>query len=51
MTRMSLYLIPAPWRTIMSPLETLIFSVPISKSRNIPEVVVARRGAGGVLGI
>ncbi len=25
--------------------------VPISKSRNIPEVVIARRGAGGVLGI
>jgi hypothetical protein len=26
-------------------------SVPDSKSRNIPEVVVVRRGAGGVLGI
>jgi hypothetical protein len=25
--------------------------VPNSKSRNIPEVVIARRGAGGVLGI
>ncbi len=25
--------------------------VPDSKSRNIPEVVVVRRGAGGVLGI
>jgi hypothetical protein len=25
--------------------------VPISKSRNIPEVVIVRRGAGGVLGI
>ncbi len=26
-------------------------SVPNSKSRNIPEVVIVRRGAGGVLGI
>jgi hypothetical protein len=26
-------------------------SVPDSKSRNIPEVVIVRRGAGGVLGI
>jgi hypothetical protein len=26
-------------------------TVPDSKSRNIPEVVVVRRGAGGVLGI
>ncbi len=25
--------------------------VPNSKSRNIPEVVIVRRGAGGVLGI
>ncbi len=25
--------------------------VPDSKSRNIPEVVIVRRGAGGVLGI
>jgi hypothetical protein len=25
--------------------------VPIGKSRNIPEVVIVRRGAGGVLGI
>jgi hypothetical protein len=29
----------------------VISSVPDSKSRNIPEVVVVRRGAGGVLGI
>jgi hypothetical protein len=29
----------------------VIILVPISKSRNIPEVVIARRGAGGVLGI
>ncbi len=28
-----------------------IVAVPISKSRNIPEVVIVRRGAGGVLGI
>ena len=26
-------------------------SVPDSRSRNIPEVVIVRRGAGGVLGI
>jgi hypothetical protein len=26
-------------------------SVPNNKSRNIPEVVIVRRGAGGVLGI
>jgi hypothetical protein len=26
-------------------------TVPISKSRNIPEVVIVRRRAGGVLGI
>ncbi len=28
-----------------------ILLVPISKRRNIPEVVIVRRGAGGVLGI
>jgi hypothetical protein len=28
-----------------------IITVPDSKIRNIPEVVVVRRGAGGVLGI
>ncbi len=28
-----------------------IYIVPDSKSRNIPEVVIVRRGAGGVLGI
>jgi hypothetical protein len=29
----------------------LYISVPDSKSRNIPEVIIVRRGAGGVLGI
>ncbi len=29
----------------------ILVTVPNSKSRNIPEVVVIRRGAGGVLGI
>jgi hypothetical protein len=29
----------------------VVLIVPNSKSRNIPEVVIVRRGAGGVLGI
>ncbi len=29
----------------------VIINVPNGKSRNIPEVVIVRRGAGGVLGI
>jgi hypothetical protein len=28
-----------------------LLTVPDNKSRNIPEVVIVRRGAGGVLGI
>jgi hypothetical protein len=43
--------------TILTPIFTSWFwishnvTVPDSKSRNIPEVVVVRRGAGGVLGV
>jgi hypothetical protein len=40
-------IIPPPPPTTLEPGTT----VPDSKSRNIPEVVIVRRGAGGVLGI
>jgi hypothetical protein len=38
---------------LMDRMEPLILGLPVpnSKSRNIPEVVVVRRGAGGALGI
>ncbi len=38
-------------QSVTSMTEVSIDSVPNNKSRNIPEVVVIRRGAGGVLGV
>ncbi len=36
---------------LIPPYPTNVLIVPNNKSRNIPEVVIVRRGAGGVLGI
>ncbi len=53
---MAFLCIPAGWKTYMTPRRPIGvlwrgWVVLDSKSRNIPEVVIVRRGAGGVLGI